>query len=75
MTEEHKFYMKRCDAIQVYQRFLPEPHRTAICNILANGQATPYGDATTVKGSGYLVAIAANELREMFKPSPRTNGA
>jgi hypothetical protein len=37
------FYRRRCEALQAYQRELPEPHRTAICNILANGQATAFG--------------------------------
>jgi hypothetical protein len=37
------FYRRRCEALQAYQRELPEPHRTAICNILANGQATASG--------------------------------
>jgi hypothetical protein len=31
------FYLMRMDALQRYQHELPEPHRTAICNILANG--------------------------------------
>ena len=31
------FYKIRVDAIQKYQHKLPEPHRTIICNILANG--------------------------------------
>ena len=35
------FYRRRCEAIQTYQRHLPEPHRTVICNILANGKPHP----------------------------------
>lgn len=31
----------RLVALQKYQKQLPEPHRTAICNILANGKAAP----------------------------------
>lgn len=35
------FYLERMDALHRYQHELPEPHRTAICNILANGQPKP----------------------------------
>ena len=35
------FYLERMDALQQYQHELPEPHRTAVCNILANGTAKP----------------------------------
>ena len=31
------FYKVRIQALQEYQNELPEPHRTLICNILANG--------------------------------------
>jgi len=35
------FYLERMDALQRYQHELPEPHRTAVCNILANGAVKP----------------------------------
>lgn len=43
-TENHEFvydwewYGKRMDAIQKWQMTLPEPYRTQICDILANGK-------------------------------------
>lgn len=33
-----RFYTERMDALQQYQAELPEPHRTYVCDILANGQ-------------------------------------
>ena len=33
-----EFYKTRTNEIQKYQKELPEPHRTVICNILANGK-------------------------------------
>lgn len=35
------FYELRMNALQKYQKELPEPHRTIICNILANGTPKP----------------------------------
>lgn len=35
------FYGERMDALQRYQKELPEPHRTIVCNILANGRPKP----------------------------------
>lgn len=32
-----QFYLRRMNALQKYQANLPEPYRTEICNILANG--------------------------------------
>lgn len=39
LAKYRDFYLQRMDALQRYQHELPEPHRTAICNILANGTA------------------------------------
>lgn len=33
-----RFYTERMDALQRYQKDLPEPYRTELCNILANGR-------------------------------------
>jgi hypothetical protein len=35
------FYGLRMDELQKYQKELPEPHRTIVCNILANGKPKP----------------------------------
>jgi hypothetical protein len=35
---QKSFYEERMDALQRYQKELPEPYRTEICNILANGK-------------------------------------
>lgn len=37
------FYRVRCKELQDYQKHLPEPHRTIVCNILANGSQTALG--------------------------------
>jgi hypothetical protein len=36
-----EFYSTRMTALQEYQKDLPEPYRTEICNILANGRPRP----------------------------------
>ena len=35
------WYERRMDAFQAYQHQVPEPYRTVICNILANGKEKP----------------------------------
>jgi len=35
------FYEQRMNLIQKYQNQLPDPYRTSICNILANGKIAP----------------------------------
>lgn len=41
LQRSRDFMLERLTAIQQYQQELPEPHRTAICNILANGKPRP----------------------------------
>jgi hypothetical protein len=38
LVHKIKFYENRLNLIQKYQKELPEPYRTQICNILANGE-------------------------------------
>lgn len=44
------FYKRRCESLQDQQRFMREPERTIVCDILANGSLLPdpkgkrYGD-------------------------------
>ena len=41
---ERDFYKRRCEALQRAQSHFREPERTWVCNILANGQPTAFGD-------------------------------
>ena len=36
-----EFYKTRMRALQEWQKELPEPYRTEVCNILANGRKKP----------------------------------
>ena len=42
IEERLDFYTLRMDVLQKYQKGLPEPYRTRVCNILANGRAYPH---------------------------------
>lgn len=35
------FYQSRCDLLQSWQRFMREPERTLVCDVLANGTVLP----------------------------------
>lgn len=48
--QRFEFYKRRCELLQDQQRFMREPERTIVCDILANGSLLPdpkgtrYGD-------------------------------
>lgn len=44
LARECDFYKRRCEALQRAQVHFRDPERTWVCNILANGQPTPFGD-------------------------------
>lgn len=52
------FYRQRVEAIERYFRCLPEPHLTAICNILANGRASPFENYSATNSATILSRIA-----------------
>lgn len=43
LKRSRDFYEQRMNALQELQKRLPEPYRTWVCNILANGAATNLG--------------------------------
>jgi hypothetical protein len=51
------FYLTRMAALQAWQATLPEPHRTTLCNILANGK--PTADAPTGLSQKLLARVEA----------------
>lgn len=48
LTRERDFYLRRCEALQRAQSHFRDPERTWVCNILANGMPTLFGD---IKGT------------------------
>lgn len=48
LIQERDFYKRRCDALQRAQSHFRDPERTWVCNILANGTPTLFGDIKEV---------------------------
>lgn len=48
LTRERDFYKRRCEALQRAQVHFRDPERTWVCNILANGSPTHFGDIKEV---------------------------
>jgi hypothetical protein len=54
LRERIKFYARRLAALQSYQPSLPEPFRTAVCDILANGSERTWSRPAEPRGDVFL---------------------
>jgi hypothetical protein len=64
------WHKERWETLQAYQHCLPEPYRTEICDILANGSPRSVG-GTTLRAVDVACATPTKSLRKLFLESVR----